>query len=336
MKIINNIKKNTIILLVLTIIILIVILKDDYKEILQVLTSMNIMYILLAVFFFFFYVFLKAYTMYITIDNKEKISLREAYKHELITQFFNGVTPYSTGGQPMEIYMIREHNISLAQSTNISIQNFIFYQVALVLFGIFAVTYNYIFKLFPETMFLKKLVLLGFIINALVAFGLILVLISKKFTKFVSKVLVKVLAKVRIIKNKEIILEKVNQKLDEFHNCARALKHKKKLIIKAILLNLLSLVCLYVIPLFVVMSLDDFTSLNVLSTLTSSAYVLLIGSFVPVPGASGGIEFGFLTFYGTFLSKKVVSAVLIMWRFITYYLAIIAGALAFSLEKKVK
>ena len=41
-------------------------------------------------------------------------------------------------------------------------------------------------------------------------------------------------------------------------------------------------------------------------------------------------------FYGNFLDVKTTFAVLIVWRFITYYLAIIVGGLLFSLEKKVK
>ena len=125
MKLVDNVKKNTIFLLALTTIILVVLLKDDYKEILTSLTSMNILYIAIAIFFFFLYIFFKAYAMYITINDKNKISLKEAYKHEIITQFFNGITPFSTGGQPMEIYMITEHKISGVEATNISIQNFI-------------------------------------------------------------------------------------------------------------------------------------------------------------------------------------------------------------------
>lgn len=336
MKLVNNIKKNTIFLLGLTIIILVVILKDDYKEILNALTSMNFLYIVVAIFFFFLYVFFKAYTMYITINDKEKISLMESYKHELITQFFNGITPFSTGGQPMEIYMITEHKISVVEATNISIQNFIFYQTALVIYGVLAVSYNFIFHIFPKATLLRKLVLMGFLINSMVALGLLLILISNSFTKKVAKFFIEILFKIRIIKNKEKAIEIVNNKLEEFHKSAKLLRKRKNLFLKGVILNFISLTCLYIIPLFIVMSLGNYTSLNILTTLTSSAYVLLMGSFVPIPGASGGIEYGFLKFYGNFLNKKILSAVLIVWRFITYYLGVIIGALAFSLEKKVK
>lgn len=335
MKLVDNIKKNTILLLGLTIIILVVLLKDDYKDIINALTSMNILYILIAIFFFFLYLFFKSYIYYITINNKEKISLKESFKHQVIIQFFNGITPFSTGGQPMEIYMTTEHGISAVESTNISIQNFIFYQTALVIYGVLAVSYNFIFHIFPKTELLRKLVLLGFLINTFVAVALLAILISNTFTKKIAFFFVEVLSKVKIIKNKEKAKEKVNKTLDEFHKSATELRNRRGLFTKGVILNFISLTCLYIIPLFIVLSLGDTTSLNPMTTLTSSAYVLLMGSFVPIPGASGGIEYGFLQFYGNFLSKKVISAVLIVWRFITYYLGVILGAFAFSLEKKV-
>ena len=78
----------------------------------------------------------------------------------------------------------------------------------------------------------------------------------------------------------------------------------------------------------------DFTSLNIAEGVTASAYVYIIGAFVPIPGASGGIEYGFIQLFGNFINHKILSAVLILWRSITYYLGMIIGALFFNFEKK--
>ena len=88
------------------------------------------------------------------------------------------------------------------------------------------------------------------------------------------------------------------------------------------------------IPLFVLYSMGDFTHLSVVETLTSSAYVYVIGAFVPIPGASGGIEYGFTQFFGNFINLSKLSAVLLIWRFITYYVGIIMGAILFNLRKR--
>ena len=97
---------------------------------------------------------------------------------------------------------------------------------------------------------------------------------------------------------------------------------------------MVSLICLYLVPIFIVYGMGDYQSLNIADTLVSSAYVYLIGAFVPIPGASGGIEYGFTQFFGNFLSTSKVSAVLIVWRSITYYLGMIIGAILFNIRKK--
>ena len=75
------------------------------------------------------------------------------------------------------------------------------------------------------------------------------------------------------------------------------------------------------------------SNVNLLTTIVSSAYVMVIGAFVPIPGASGGIEYGFLQFFGTFIQGPVLSAVLLLWRFITYYLPMLLGGILLSLRK---
>ena len=183
MKVINNIRKNAFIILLITIAVMYFVLKDDFNDIVNILFTVDLKYILLAIVIFFLSLFFKAYISYKTVNDKKKYSLLEAFKHNIIVQFFNGVTPFSTGGQPMEIYMLTKHKISSSKSTMITLQNFIFYQIALVLFGLGAVIYNSIYNIFPKVPILKRLVLIGFLINTLVAVVIILVSISKKVTK---------------------------------------------------------------------------------------------------------------------------------------------------------
>ena len=331
---IKGLKKNAIILFIVTIGILIIVLKDDFKGIVDTLKGMDIRFLFVGIILYFISIFIKGYINYKTVANKKKISIVEATKHQLITQFFNGITPFSTGGQPMEVYMLTQHGISVSEATNITIQNFVFYQIALVIFGLFAVGYNYLFHLFPKEIILRRLVFLGFMINTGVAIVLLLITLSKKATKKISKIIIFFLHKIRIIKNKEEVTKNIEQKLSEFHHSAAQIRKRKKLLIGGIILNFVSLALLYVVPLFIIYAMHDYHSITLSESLTASAYVLIIGSFVPIPGASGGIEYGFFKFYGNFLKQEIVKAVLIVWRFITYYLPMIGGAILLNFEKK--
>lgn len=335
MELVKSIKKNTVILLFITVLVLFLVLKDDLDSIIKALKTMDYKFILIAVLLYLLSISLKAYVNYLTVNDKKKISLKEAIKHNIITQFFNGITPFSTGGQPMEVYMLKEHGIKVSHGTNIIIQNFIFYQTALVIYGIIAVLYNSIFHIFPKIPFLRTLVLIGFVINVIVAIALFVICTSEKFTKKSMHFLVRILAKLRIIKDKKATIVKWQEKLDEFHISAKELRKRKKLFCIGVFFNILSLTCLYIIPLFVVYAMHDYTSLSIMDCLTSSAYILIVGAFVPIPGASGGIEYGFLKFFGNFIGGSTIAAALLVWRFITYYFGMIIGALVFSLEKKV-
>ena len=101
-----------------------------------------------------------------------------------------------------------------------------------------------------------------------------------------------------------------------------------------IILNLISLTFYYAIPLFLVYSLHDYNSMTFFTSVVASAYVLIIGSFVPIPGATGGIEYAFLEIFSSFLPTTSVRAVMIIWRFITYYLGMILGGILFSFHKE--
>ncbi len=334
MELIKSIKKNTIIIVFITILVLYILLRKDFPKVMESLKHLDVKYLLIAIFFYVMYLVLHSYVVYKTVNDKKKFTLKESIKHNVIAQFFNGITPFSTGGQPMEIYMLTEHDIKGSKATNYILQNFVFYQIALVIFGILAVIFNTVFKLFPKVNAIRELVGVGFFINTLVAVVILIISLSKTVTNKIIDWIINILYKIHIVKHKEKQLKAWHKKCDEFNECADELKKRKGLFVMGVILNFLGLVCLYITPLFIVYALGDFKSLNVISTLTSSAYVMVMSAFVPIPGASGGVEYGFTQFFGNFLGETVTKTALLLWRFITYYLGLIVGAVVFNIDAK--
>ena len=103
---------------------------------------------------------------------------------------------------------------------------------------------------------------------------------------------------------------------------------------KCILLNLAGLCALYIIPLVVAYSFGYYDGFNGLEAIFASAYVMLIGSFVPIPGGTGGLEYGFVQFYGNFVSGGVLNAMMLVWRVITYYFGMLIGGIALNFMRK--
>lgn len=331
---IKNLKKNAFLLVAITFIVLFFVMKDDFANIVSALLKINFWWFLIALLCYGLYLIFKSLALRLTVrEEKKDYTLMEAVKHNMITQFFNGVTPFSTGGQPMEVYMLKEKGIRYATGTNIIIQNFVFYQTALVLFGILAVGLNYIFHIFEKVTLLQQLILIGFLINTVVAVALFLIMFAKKLNVFLIQKGIHLLSKMKIIKDSETAEAKWLNRLETFHQSASHLKENKWLFFQGVFYQGISLAFYYIIPLFLAFSMHNYTSLNPMTAIVASAYVLIIGAFVPIPGASGGIEYGFLAFFGTFISGSTLPAMLLIWRFITYYLGMIVGAVIFSFDK---
>ena len=180
---------------------------------------------------------------------------------------------------------------------------------------------------------MNKLVLIGFLVNFIVIVVLCFVAFGKKSNKFIILKFVKFLHKIKIIRHEEKALSKVEHTVDTFYESAQAMNSNKEALIKGTIYNFIALRFLYIIPLTVAYSLGDYTSLNIITTLVASAYVMLIGAFVPIPGGSGGIEFAFITFFGFYITGSTLMALLLIWRFVTYYLSILVGGLALIINR---
>ncbi len=334
----NKVLKNTltfIIVVLATILVLYLSLKDNYEEIIKQIVSINKIYLLFAFLLIILYWLLKAVVMQKIVSKfKSTYTFKDAVRLVLETNFFHAITPFSSGGQPYEIYSLKRSKLKISDATNVSIQNFIVYQIALVLLGVIAVVCNYFMHIFPSNSFLKYLVTLGFLCNLFVIIILFIISFSKKLNKKIINFIIKLLNKIRIVKNKEKTIEKFEKYISDFNEGAKMLIKDKANFINMILCNFLALLSLYLIPLILLYGAGDYTSINVYETLIASAYVMMVGSFVPIPGGTGGLEYAFIVFFSNFITGPVLNAIMLLWRAITYYFGMIVGAITLFIKRK--
>lgn len=331
----KNFRKNSIILLLITGVVLYFILKDDFPNIVNTLFTANIPLLIFAVFLQCAFIFFGTLAFHQIVKSyKKDYPFKRSLKLTVMTSFFNGITPFSTGGQPLQVYKLKKDGFRLTKATNIIIQNFILYQIALVIYGVIAIGLNYQFQLFKDLPVLGSLILLGFAINTFILIVLAIISFSNKFNKFLIGKGIIFLSKIKVIKNREKQEKEWEEKCNDFHEGATALRENKMLCLKGFIYNMISLTIQYSIPYFIILALkgDTTTSITAMSAIVSSAYVLIIGSFVPIPGASGGIEYGFIQFFGSFVGGSVLSASLLIWRTITYYIPMIVGGIVFNIK----
>ena len=325
---------NILIILVVLGIVLYFSLKDDYDSIINSIVNMNKIWVFVAVFLTLSYRTLIGISNYNLVKiNGEKISIFRSIQLSFIILFFHGVTPFAGGGQPMEIYYLHNEKIGITKAASITLQNFIVYQISLVLVSIFAVFYNYYFKIFPNDSLIKKFVIIGFLINLGVLVLTFVVSFGKRLNKFICNQGVSLLGKFRVIKDVDGVRNRLDDYLANFHKNAIKLSKHKGSVLFNILINILALVVLYSVP-YAVSRAIGINNLMLVDVIVSTIYVMTIGSFIPIPGGTGGIEYGFVFFFSNLIKGSVLNAIMLVWRFITYYLGIIIGAVALALYRK--
>lgn len=332
----NRLKKiiNASLLIIVTCLVLYFSLKDDFNTIVNEILNVNIFWLIVSFLLAFSFWFFKAIaTTKIANIFKKDYDIKKGIKLVLKTNFFHAITPFAVGGQPYEIYSLKKSKLKLTEATNVSIVNFIVYQIALVFLGIIAITYNHYFDLLKENNLLKNLVTIGFLVNFIVIIALFLLTCTKKINKVLMKIIIKFLNKIHIIKNKDEKIKQFNDYLNEFHHGAQILFKDKLLFVKLVFIHFIGLISSYLIPLTLAYATGIYSFYGV-EAIVISSYVMLIGAFVPIPGGTGGLEYGFITFYSSFIKGSKLNAIMLLWRFITYYFAMILGAILLSFRKK--
>lgn len=326
---------NFLILISVTGLVLYFSLKDNFNEIINEILSLNKLWLLAGFLLVLSYWFFKSIVLNKIINHfNSDYGIKKAFRLIIEVNFFHAITPFASGGQPYQIYKLKKDGFKMADATNIVVQNFIVYQIALVTLGVIAILSNNIFGIFSENSILKNLVTIGFIANFLVTVGLFLITFAKKINKFITKFVISFFHKIKIVKDKEKMIDRFNKYINELHDGSLMLLKNKKEFALMILISFMGLISLYLIPLVLLYATGDYTSFNGLTCIVSSSYVMLIGSFVPIPGGTGGLEYGFVKFFGNFVKGSILQAIMLMWRFITYYFAMILGAIVLNIKGK--
>lgn len=326
-------KLNIIILIFITLLVLYFSLKDDYQTIINNILSINKYWFLVSILCLLLSYVLKIFIMRNLVRKfKKKYQFKKASTIVLSTQFFNAVTPFASGGQPFQIYTLNQQGIKISQASNVTIQYSIITQISLIIVSTIAIILNNSNIYIHQDTILNKLIILGYTVNVVVIAVLFLLAFGKNTNSYILKLILKILKKLKLVKNYEDNLVYWNKNLTEFHKSAEILLKNKFDFLRNIFLCVLALIILYSIPYFLAlaMSLD----ISLVASVTITSYVMLIGSFIPIPGGTGGIEYGFVQFFSVLVTGAHLSSLLILWRFITYYLGMIIGAIAFNIQRR--
>ncbi|GLB47040.1 phosphatidylglycerol lysyltransferase [Philodulcilactobacillus myokoensis] len=264
-------------------------------------------------------------------DGVKNFSFRDAIRVPLVEQLFNGITPFSSGGQPGQLIVMIRSGVDGGRASSVLLMKFVVFQGTIVINFLISLIIG--FHYIAEKMsYLSLFVIFGFIIHLFVISALLLIMYWYSFTR---KLVLTIIAPLKLFlkpKHYASIQATLDEKITTFHNESVKLARKWRLILKIFLVTFLQLFFYYLIPYFIMLSLGIYNA-NIIMVISLHVLIFMIISLFPIPGGSGGAEYSFEMLFKSYMSNnsELVLA-MILWRFLTYYLGIFLGIIAFMMK----
>ena len=75
----------------------------------------------------------------------QKLSFSESIKTSMVGQLFNCITPFASGGQPIQAYRLKQFGIPVGKASCILLAKFIVYQVVLTIYSLILILLRFSF-----------------------------------------------------------------------------------------------------------------------------------------------------------------------------------------------
>ncbi len=310
---------------------------DNFSELIQ---STNTLFLLIAILCMVLYWFFEAYIIH---RMKKTLNIKSTYGSSLklcmIGQYYSAITPFSTGGQPVQIYSLVSEGVPVGTASSLFVNRFLIYQLVVTFYSLFMflIRFN---LLYNEAQLALPFVIVGCLVNFAILIMIFGFLLNEKFVRNILSKSIRVLHKLKIIKDIEKSEEKMSKTLLDYKSSVEDMKKDKKTTFELILVSIAQLTIGFSITFFVYLALD-FEMGHFLDIIAIQSLHYMAVSFMPTPGTAGAAEGGFYMLFKAVFPKKILSLALILWRFIDYYLRVMITGLVtlvdfLSRKKKVR
>ena len=252
-----------------------------------------------------------------------------SYKVAALGKYYDNITPMSTGGQPFQIFYLTHRGLNASASISVPMGRYVVNQIIILVIWTIALIISFCVELGEAFAYVKVLCITGYILNAILIVGVVFLSINEKTGKKLVIWTLKLLQKIKIVKNFEKQYNRVVKVVTDFQATIRNLAKRWKTFVMLILTSFLYNILMYSLPFFVYSAIVG--NLN----FALWPYIVLLGilidmgsSFVPLPGGSGASELSFAALFAVIISNNAqLTWALIIWKFMSYYIYLIQGLL---------
>lgn len=248
-----------------------------------------------------------------------KVTPWQGIRYAMTGFFFSAVTPSASGGQPMQLYAMHRDGVDLSKGTLALLGELLSFQ--LVSTALAAAGFLYHRHVIVEAAGSGwYLFLAGMGLNLIVAAVLLLVLLRPGAACSLIRLAVRILSlfsRTRAERAESFL----NVQLADYLNSAKTFRRNPLLIAKTLGTTLVQLTAMYSVTYLVyrAMGFEDWGFLQV----TALQAVLSVSvSALPLPGAVGVSEGGFLLLFRAFFPGQAIGSAMILSRTVSFYLPV--------------
>lgn len=296
------------------------------------LSTLNFGWLIVAVACMVAFWLLESFLLHIICSSLYKsVPFRSSLHTVMIGQLYSALTPFASGGQPVQLLAMQQDGMDAGGAGSALTFKSLTWQCGLTAFGIMGAIYGWQF--FSEhVQGFAAIFTVALLINLVVITAIIMFATSKTVTAVIVNKIIWLLEKLHLTKNPQRLLERARKQFIIFHKSISLFTNKRRVWGASVVVTFCQFFTNYMVvyAIYRAFGQAEFSPFMLISAV---ALVSLIAAFIPLPGGSGGAEGAFCMFFAMFYSQTDLLIALLIWRIVTYYQAIIIGAVALFFER---
>lgn len=252
----------------------------------------------------------------------------------MIGFLYSAVTPFATGGQPMQMYTLRNMGMDTGMAGSVVAVKTLIYQVVMVLYALLMVALKLHYFQTNVTNF-AFLTVIGLFTNCLFIALVVLFMVSEKMTDRILRSSLLLLHRLKMCRHPKKRYEKIHSQLQVFHDASKTMGNCAPLYLSVVASVTLQITLNSLIPFFIYRSFN-MRGASITAMIAAQVFVAMVSAFVPLPGGSGGAESSFYLFFGIYFGQAAIFPAILLWRIITYYANIVFGGIFAYFGSKMK
>ncbi|MEW5866385.1 MAG: flippase-like domain-containing protein [Bacillota bacterium] len=263
-----------------------------------------------------------------------RLGFWSALRITLAGAFAACVTPFDTGGEPLQVYLLHRLGFGAGESTAvIAVKTIISSLARLFLVLIFPAWYIIGRRSWDLPGGLEVALFVGLLVYILV---FALMAFFTAYPESVGAVLGRVLRnrfgrRVIPAHAADALLEKVRTGANDFRAALQMfVRERRPALIVITVLSLLGWAIAFFIPVLLLRGLG--VDPPFAQTMGIAGIFYLAAAYAPTPGSSGAAEASLAALFGSVVPFRLLGVFVILWRSITYYLTLLVGATAVAIS----